>query len=152
MPHTDLLAAALAEARRSYEAGGMPIGAAIADPSGAVVVGGHNRMLFPSGGITSHAELNAMRDLDLADLSGYSMLTTMPPCWMCGGAARHFRLSRLYVVRQPYDSGSAAWLDARGARSPVVVERVDSPEAVELFERWRAANPELWPNPRLDTW
>lgn len=151
MPHTDLLAAALAEAQRSYEAGGVPIGAAIADPSGTVVVGGHNRMLFPSGGITSHAELNALRDLDRPDLSGYSMLTTMPPCWMCGGAARQFGLSRLYVVRQPYDSGSAAWLDA-AQQASVAVERVDSPEAVELFERWRAANSELWPNPRLDSW
>ena len=119
MPHSDLLAAALAEARRSYDAGGMPIGAAIADPSGAVVMGGHNRMLFPSGGIASHAELNAIRDLDLADLTGFSMLTTMPPCWMCGGAVRHFRLSRLYVVRQPFDSGAAAWLDGEdgGRRS-----------------------------------
>ena len=151
MPHADLLAAALAEARRSYDAGGIPIGAAIADPSGTVVIGGHNRMLFPSGGIASHAELNAMRDLDLADLTGFSMLTTMPPCWMCGGAVRHFRLSRLYVVRQPFDSGAAAWLDGEDT-APVEIERVDSPEAVELFERWRAEHPELWPNPRLDTW
>jgi creatinine deaminase len=148
---TDLLAAALAEARRSYDAGGIPIGAAIADPSGAVVLGGHNRMLFASGGITSHAELNAMRDLDVADLTGYSMLTTMPPCWMCGGAVRHNRHSRLYIVRQRFDSGAAAWLEGEGA-APVEIERVDSPEAVELFERWRAENPELWPNPRLDTW
>jgi cytosine/creatinine deaminase len=151
VPHSDLLAAALAEARRSYDAGGMPIGAAIAAPSGEVVMGGHNRMLFPSGGIASHAELNAMRDLDLADLAGFSMLTTMPPCWMCGGAVRHFRLSRLYVVRQPFDSGAAAWLDADDAAT-VDVERVENPEAVELFERWRAEHPELWPNPRLDTW
>jgi cytosine deaminase len=151
VPHTDLLAAALTEARRSYDAGGMPIGAALADPSGAVVMGGHNRMLFPSGGIASHAELNAMRDLDVADLTGYSMLTTMPPCWMCGGAVRHFRLSRLYVVRQPFDSGAAAWLDGEEGAS-VTIDRVDSPEAVELFERWRAERPELWPNPRLDAW
>ena len=151
MPHADLLAAALAEAQRSYETGGMPIGAAVADPTGAVVAGAHNRMLFPSGDVTAHAELNAIRDLAVSDLSGYTMLTTMPPCWMCGGAARHFKLSRLLVVRQPYDSGSAAWLDG-DERAPVVIESVESPEAVELFERWRMDNPELWPNPRLDVW
>ena len=106
--------------------------------------------LFPSGDVASHAELNAIRDLGVADLTGYSMLTTMPPCWMCGGALRHFKLSRLYVVRQPYDSGSAAWL---AAEAPVPeIERVESPEAVQLFERWRTANPGLWPAPRLDTW
>jgi len=149
VPHADLLAAALAEAQRSYDAGGMPIGAAVADPSGAIVAGAHNRMLFPSGDVTSHAELNAIRDLAVPDLSGYTMLTTMPPCWMCGGAARHFKLLRLLVVRQPYDSGSAAWLDG-DEHAPVVVEPVESPEAVDLFERWRAAHPELWPNPRLD--
>jgi tRNA(Arg) A34 adenosine deaminase TadA len=108
-------------------------------------------MLFPSGDVTSHAELNAIRDLAVSDLSGYTMLTTMPPCWMCGGAARHFKLSRLLVVRQPYDSGSAAWLDG-DEHAPVVVEPVESPEAVDLFERWRADHPELWPNPRLDAW
>jgi hypothetical protein len=69
---------------------------------------------------------------------------------MCGGAVRQFRLSRLYVVRQPYDSGSAEWLDGTDA-VPVEIERVESPEAVELFERWRVANPDLWPNPPLDT-
>lgn len=152
VPHTDLLAAALAEARRSFDAGGIPIGAAIADPAGTVVAAGHNRMLFASGDIASHAELNVIRDLGVADLNGYVMLTTMPPCWMCGGAARHFRLSRLLVVRQPYDSGSAAWLDGAGDVVDPTIERVESPEAVELFERWRAANPDRWPNPRLDDW
>jgi len=149
-PFEELLAAALAEAHRSGDADGMPIGAAIADPRGEIVAAAHNRMLFPSGDVASHAELNAIRDLGVADLTGYSMLTTMPPCWMCGGALRHFRLSRLYVVRQPYDSGSAAWL---AAEAPVPeIERVESPEAVQLFERWRTANPGLWPAPRLDTW
>ena len=151
MPHADLLEAALAEAHRSRDAGGMPIGAAIADPSGAVVVGAHNRMLFPSGDVASHAELNAIRDLGVTDLSGHTMLTTMPPCWMCAGAARHFRVGTLVVVRQPFDSGGAAWLDA-DALAPVRIERVESPEAVELFEVWRAEHPDQWPNQRLDSW
>jgi cytosine deaminase len=151
VPHTELLAAAMAEAHRSHEAGGLPIGAAIADPSGAVGVGAHNRMVFPSGDIASHAELNAIRDLAVPDLTGYSMLTTMPPCWMCSGAVRHFRLSTLYVVRQPFDSGSAAWLDGEDGASTEIV-RVESQEAVDLFERWRSANPASWPNPRLDSW
>jgi hypothetical protein len=33
-----------------------------------------------------------------------------------------------------------------------VIERVESPEAVEMFETWRAADPDRWPNPRLDAW
>jgi creatinine deaminase len=151
VPHADLLEAALAEARRSRDAGGMPIGAAIADASGAVVMGAHNRMLFPSGDIASHAELNAIRDLGVTDLRGHTMLTTLPPCWMCAGAARHFRLGTLVVVRQPFDSGGAAWLDG-DALAPVRVERVESPEAVELFEQWRADHPDQWPNPRLESW
>jgi cytosine/creatinine deaminase len=151
VPHTDLLDAALAEARRSFDTGGIPIGAAMADPSGAVVSGAHNRMLFDSGDITSHAELGSVRDLGRADLTGYTLLTTMPPCWMCGGALRPFRLSRLFVVRQPFDSGAAAWLAADDALD-MVVERVESPEAVHMFESWRSANPDRWPNPRLDHW
>jgi tRNA(Arg) A34 adenosine deaminase TadA len=92
-----------------------------------------------------------VRDLGLADLTGYTLLTTMPPCWMCGGALRHFRLSRLYVVRQPFDSGAAAWLAADDALD-MLVERVESPEAVDMFESWRSTNPGRWPNPRLDRW
>ena len=151
MAHADLLAAALDEAHRSDGAVGMPIGAAIADPSGAIVASAHNRMLFPSGDISSHAELNAIRDLATVDLTGHSLLTTMPPCWMCAGAIRHFKVSRLYVVRQPFDRGGAEGPAAhRLAR--VEGEGVDSDEAVELFERWRVQRPHLWPNPRLDTW
>ncbi len=149
MPDADtaLVAAAVAQARLSHDTGGMPIGAAISDPSGAVVSEGHNRMLFPSGDIVAHAELNAIRDLGVTDLRGHTLATTMPPCWMCGGAARHFGLSRLLVVRQPWNSGAASWLDEHGAMEVVMV---DSPEVVELFEAWRSVHPERWPNPRVE--
>lgn len=144
----ELVDVALAEARRSRAEGGIPIGAAIADRDGRLLATGHNRMLLRHGDCTSHAELNAIRHLTPAALEGATIATTMPPCWMCGGAIRQFRLARLVVVRQPYDSGAAAWLGAQG----VVVERVENSAAVGLFEVWRDENPELWPNPRLEDW
>ena len=42
-------------------------------------------------------------------------------------------------------------LDA-DALAPVRVERVECPEAVELFEQWRAEHPDRWTTPRVDTW
>ena len=95
------------EAWEAYKSGGVPIGAAIFDKDGALVIKDRNR----SGEaevidkLISHAEANCLRRLDLpdAEIRAATLYTTMEPCPMCMGTCvmSHIRHLR-YGARDPY--------------------------------------------------
>ena len=61
-PHyNEMLAVALAEARKGLAEGGIPIGAAIFDASGRLMGAGHNRRV-QHGDPSMHAETDAFRN------------------------------------------------------------------------------------------
>ena len=98
---------AFEEAWVAFRAGNIPIGAAIYDEDGSLLVKDHNRTAeagIPNPG-TAHAEANALRRLDtsLCNVRKAVLYTTMEPCPMCMGTAvmsniRHLR----YAARDPY--------------------------------------------------
>jgi tRNA(Arg) A34 adenosine deaminase TadA len=79
----------------SLAAGGLPVGSAVADPSGAVVASGRNRAYDPPGGHDplqgtplAHAEMNALAGVPTArDLAGDTLWSSQQPCAMCDAAA-----------------------------------------------------------------
>ena len=81
-------------AHRSLLAGGLAVGSAIVDESGAVVAAGRNRAYEPATGAdplegtpVAHAEMNAMARLETeADTSRLTLWTTQQPCTMCAAA------------------------------------------------------------------
>ena len=96
-----------AEAWEAFKSGSIPIGAAIFDENGTLLVKEHNRSSEPDtvNRLISHAEANAMRKLDTSSCNVRSavLYTTMEPCPMCMGTAvmsniRHLR----YASRDPY--------------------------------------------------
>ncbi|MBO4877640.1 MAG: nucleoside deaminase [Ruminococcus sp.] len=98
---------AFGEAWEAFRAGNIPIGAAIYDEDGNLLIKDHNRTAetgIPNPG-TAHAEANALRRLDtsLCNVRKAVLYTTMEPCPMCMGTAvmsniRHLR----YAARDPY--------------------------------------------------
>ena len=83
------MAMALAEARKAYDMGEVPIGAVLVDnESGAVVSAGHNLREMELDG-TAHAEMEAIRKgckkLGRWRLSGTTLYVTIEPCAMCAG-------------------------------------------------------------------
>jgi tRNA(adenine34) deaminase len=93
----ELMAVALAEARRGLEAGEVPVGAVVV-VDGEIVARAHNAPITLADP-TAHAEVLALREaarkLGNYRLTGATLFATVEPCPMCCGAMLHARVSRL---------------------------------------------------------
>ncbi|MGK2856515.1 MAG: nucleoside deaminase [Thermoanaerobaculia bacterium] len=97
MDPTALMTEALALAAEAAEAGEVPIGAVVADVSGAVI--GRGRNARQAGDPLGHAEIYAIREAAAAlgdwRLVGTTMVVTLEPCAMCAGAIVNARIDRV---------------------------------------------------------
>lgn len=136
----DWLAVALQEARSGLAEGGVPVGAALVGPDGAVLGRGHNRRVQDDDP-SVHAETAAFRAAGRQrSYRGTTMVTTLSPCWYCSGLVRQFGISRLVVGEARTFSGGHDWLAEHG----VDVLVLDDPECTALMEQFIAEHPELW--------
>jgi tRNA(adenine34) deaminase len=94
---TELMALAIAEAKRALDHGDVPVGAVVVR-DGTLLASRHNEREL-SGDPTAHAEVLALRDaaevVGSWRLDGCTMVVTLEPCVMCGGALVNARLDRL---------------------------------------------------------
>jgi cytosine/creatinine deaminase len=135
-----LLAVAVEEARAGLAEGGIPIGAALFGPDGALLGRGHNRRVQDDDP-SVHGETAAFRAAGRQPTyRGTTMVTTLSPCWYCSGLIRQFGISRLVVGEARTFPGQHEWLAAAG----VDVRLVDDPGCVRMMEEFIAARPELW--------
>ena len=134
------LAVALEEARAGLAEGGIPIGAALVGPDGAVLGRGHNRRV-QDGDPSVHGETAAFKAAGRQrTYRGTTMVTTLSPCWYCSGLVRQFGISRLVVGESRTFTGGHDWLAEHG----VEVLVLDDPDCVELMTRFIADHPALW--------
>jgi tRNA(adenine34) deaminase len=117
--YDDLMAAALAEARRAREAGEVPVGAVIA-LDGAIVGRAFNQPIS-SGDPTAHAEIVAIRAaarrVGNYRLTGAVLCVTIEPCLMCVGAFVHARIATV-VFGAAVPRTGALVSTVRGAELP----------------------------------
>jgi tRNA(adenine34) deaminase len=97
MTHVQLMAEAVAEARRAEAENEVPIGAVVV-ADGRIVGAGHNRPIG-LGDPTAHAEILAIRaaasTLKTYRLTEVSIYVTLEPCVMCTGAMLNARIARV---------------------------------------------------------
>jgi cytosine/creatinine deaminase len=134
------LAVALEEARAGLAEGGVPVGAALIAPDGAVLGRGRNRRV-QDGDPSVHGETSAFRAAGRQrSYRGTTMVTTLSPCWYCSGLVRQFSISRLVVGEARTFSGGHDWLAQHG----VEVLLLDDPECRELMTRFITEHPDVW--------
>jgi cytosine deaminase len=136
----DLLAVALEEARFGLDEGGIPIGSALFDATGAPIGRGHNQRVQrddPSAHAETEAFRNAGRRRSYRDTT---IATTLAPCWYCSGLIRQFGIPRVVVGEAETFQGGVDWLRECG----VSVVDLDSDECYELLQSFIAAHPEIW--------
>lgn len=98
-PLTDdaLMALAIAEATKALAHGDVPVGALVVR-NGEVIAQRHNEREL-SGDPTAHAEILALRDAAVVvgswRLEDCTLVVTLEPCVMCGGALVNGRVKRL---------------------------------------------------------
>jgi len=135
-----MLSIAIAEARKGLSEGGIPIGAAIFDPSGKLIGAGHNRRI-QNNDPSLHGETDAFRNAGRQrSYRKVIMVTTLAPCWYCSGLVRQFGFGTVIVGESRNFQGGVDWLRSLG----VMVIDLDSQECVSLLGEYIRANPEIW--------
>ena len=136
----ELLAVALAEARKGRDEGGLPIGAAIFTREGQLGGAGHNRRV-QDGDPSAHGETDAFRNAGRQrSYRELIMVTTLAPCWYCSGLVRQFGFRTLIVGESRTFQGGLDWLRSLG----VEVIDLDAQECVDLMSEFIGKHPEVW--------
>ena len=141
MRSDEFLAAAVAEARKGQEAGGIPIGSVLVI-DGRIVGRGHNQRV-QKGSAVLHAEMDCLENagrLSAADYQRATIYSTLSPCDMCSGAILLYGIPRVVVGENRTFQGPEDYVRSRG----VDVLVVDDEECITLMREFIAARPELW--------
>ena len=140
MDHTELLIPALEEARAGMHEGGIPIGSALFDATGALLGAGHNHRVQRDDP-SAHAEVEAFRNAGRRrSYRDTIVATTLAPCWYCSGLVRQFKIGTVVVGESRTFRGGIDWLRECG----VEVIDLDSGECADLLQTYIAAHPEVW--------
>jgi len=129
------LEAAIAEARKGQEAGGIPIGSVLVI-DGDIVARGHNQRIQKSSSVL-HAEMDCLENAGRRTASDYRkavLYSTLSPCDMCSGAIK------VIIGENKTFQGPEDYLRSKG----VEIEILDDDECQQLMRDFIAANPALW--------
>jgi len=138
--YQEMLAVAVAEARKGLAEAGIPIGAAIFDASGKLIGAGHNRRV-QNGDPSMHGETDAFRNAGRQrSYRQLIMVTTLAPCWYCSGLVRQFGFGTVVVGESRNFQGGLEWLRSLGVK----VVDLDSQECVSLLAEYIRTHPEVW--------
>jgi cytosine/creatinine deaminase len=135
------LQAAIQEARRGMEEGGIPIGSVLVH-RGKMIGRGHNRRV-QKGSAILHGEMDALENAGRQSPTVYResvLYTTLSPCSMCSGAILLYGISRVIIGENRTFMGEEELLRARG----VSLEVVQDPECIRLMEEFIRLHPKLW--------
>lgn len=135
------LTAAIEEARKGRDAGGVPIGSVLVI-GGRIVARGHNQRV-QKGSAVLHAEMDCLENagrLSAADYRSAVLYSTLSPCDMCSGAILLYQIPRVVVGENRTFQGPEQYLRSRG----VEIEVIDDAQCRRLMEDFIAASPGLW--------
>ncbi|NNL95087.1 MAG: nucleoside deaminase [Xanthomonadales bacterium] len=133
--------AAIAEAQRGFEEGGIPIGSVLVH-DGRVIGAGHNRRVQQGSSIL-HGEMDALENAGRQAAAVYresTIYTTLSPCAMCSGAILLYGIPRVVVGENLTFMGEESLLRSRGVDVTVLQDK----ECIELMKQFIADKPELW--------
>ena len=127
------------QAKKSYDEGGLPIGAAMVE-DGKIIALGHNRRV-QEGDPVAHGEMDCLRRAGRrARYDGVTMYTTLSPCMMCAGTIVQFGIARVVVGEDRNFAGNIEFLRS----NKVEVILLSDPDCIELMSRFIRERPELW--------
>ncbi|OGT21255.1 MAG: tRNA-specific adenosine deaminase [Gammaproteobacteria bacterium RIFCSPHIGHO2_02_FULL_42_13] len=132
---------ALAQAQKSLDEGGIPIGACLVI-DGQVVAKGHNQRVQQNNPIL-HGEMDCLAKagrLKPKDYLRSALYTTLSPCHMCSGAVLLYKIPRVVMAENKTFVGAEDWLRANG----VELVNLNLPEAVKMMAAFIKKHPDVW--------
>ena len=134
-----MMEVALREARASLDAGGVPVGAALAKGD-RLVASGHNERV-QLGDPIAHGEIACLRNAGRQrSYRGMTIYTTLSPCPMCTGAILLFQIPRVVVGEATTFAGDLGFLASHG----VDVVLLDDERCAAVMREFQERYPEVW--------
>lgn len=133
--------AAIDEAQKGLDEGGIPIGSVIVH-EGKIIGRGHNRRV-QEGSAIKHGEMDALENAGRQPARVYreaTLYTTLSPCAMCSGAILLYGIRKVIVGENQTFVGEEQHLRTRG----VQVDVLHNATCVGLMQQFIADKPELW--------
>lgn len=133
--------AAIEEAERGLQEGGIPIGSVLVH-QGRIIGRGHNRRV-QEGSAILHGEMDALESAGRQPAAVYResvIYTTLSPCSMCSGAILLYGIPKVVAGENLTFQGEEELLRARG----VVVDVRQDATCIRLMREFIAAHPQLW--------
>ena len=131
--------AAFEQAVKSYNEGGLPIGAVMVE-HGTIVAEGHNRRV-QDGDPIAHGEMDCFRKAGRRSrYDGVTLYTTLSPCMMCSGTVIQFGVGKVVVGDDVNFPGNLGFLRDRG----VEVVLLNDHDCLALMQRFIKERPDLW--------
>jgi len=133
--------AAIEEARKGLEEGGIPIGSVIVH-DGKIIGRGHNRRV-QKGSAVLHGEMDALENTGRMPASVYRqciLYTTLSPCSMCTGAILLYNIPKVIIGENKTFLGEEELLKSRGVK----IEVLQNLECIDLMAEFIFSHPDLW--------
>ena len=133
--------AAIEEAAKGRDEGGIPIGSVLVYQN-EIIGRGHNRRV-QSGSPILHGEMDALENAGRRTANVYKnsiIYTTLSPCSMCSGAIMLYEIPRVVVGENKTFQGEEALLRSKG----IEVTVLQNAECIEMMEAFIRENPTLW--------
>lgn len=137
----EFLKAAIEEAQKGLEEGGIPIGSVIVH-NGKIIGRGHNRRV-QKGSAILHGEMDALENAGRQPAQVYResiLYTTLSPCSMCSGAIMLYGIPKVIIGENKTFMGEEELLKSRG----IDVNVVHNQECIKMMEDFIENKPELW--------
>ena len=135
------LRAAIDEAKKGLEEGGIPIGSVLVI-DGKIVGRGHNRRV-QKGSAILHAEMDCLENagrLKASDFNKAVLYSTLSPCDMCSGTALLYKIPKIVIGENKTFQGPEDYLRKRGIELEILNELV----CIELMQKFIDEKPQLW--------
>jgi cytosine deaminase len=135
------LQAAIEQARKSLNEGGIPIGSVLVH-NNQIIGRGHNCRV-QTGSAIDHGEMNCLRNAGRLSARTYrecTLYTTLSPCPMCSGAIVLYRIPKVVIGENRTFTGAEDYLRTQA----VQLDIRQNEECINLMTRFIQANPELW--------
>lgn len=133
--------AAIEEAEKGLNEGGIPIGSVIVY-KGKIIGRGHNRRV-QKGSVILHGEMDAFENAGRQPASVYRecvLYTTLSPCPMCSGAILLYGIPKVIVGENITFMGDEEHLKSHG----VEIEVLQNEDCINMMKKFIADKPELW--------
>ncbi len=133
--------AAIEEAKKSLDQGGIPIGSVLVYQD-RIIGRGHNQRIQKGSSIL-HGEMDALENAGRQPAAVYkqcTLYTTLSPCPMCSGAILLYSIPKVVIGENRTFMGAESLLEQKGVQLSVLQDEI----CQGLMQRFIQENPNLW--------